>query len=75
MLVSNFNNVNNVQGTGSTIMQVTPGGQASVFATVPSLGGACPGGIGLTTAELGAARALRLNAREPGVAAGRPSLR
>jgi hypothetical protein len=50
VLVSNFNNVNNVQGTGSTIMQVTPGGQASVFATVPSLGGACPGGIGLTTA-------------------------
>jgi hypothetical protein len=50
VLVSNFNDANNVQGTGSTIVQVTPGGKQSVFATVPSLGGACPGGIGLTTA-------------------------
>jgi hypothetical protein len=50
VLVSNFNNAANAQGTGSTIVQVTPGGRQSVFATVPSLGGACPGGIGLTTA-------------------------
>lgn len=50
VLVSNFNDAANVQGTGSTIMQVTPGGQASVFATVRHLGGACPGGVGLTTA-------------------------
>jgi hypothetical protein len=50
VLVSNFNNAANVQGTGSTIMQVTPGGRASVFATVPHLGSACPGGVGLTTA-------------------------
>jgi hypothetical protein len=50
VLVSNFNNAANTQGTGSTIVQVTPGGRQSVFATVPNLGGACPGGIGLTTA-------------------------
>ena len=50
VLVSNFNNKANAQGTGSTIMQVTPRGRASVFATVPRLGGACPGGVGLTTA-------------------------
>ena len=50
VLVSNFNNAANTQGTGSTIVQVTPGGRASVFATVGNLGGACPGGVGLTTA-------------------------
>ncbi len=50
VLVSNFNNKANAQGTGSTIVQVSPGGRQSVFATVPSLGRACPGGIGLTTA-------------------------
>ena len=50
VLVSNFNDAANVQGTGSTIVQVTPGGQASVFATVGNLHGACPGGVGLTTA-------------------------
>ena len=43
VLVSNFNNAANAQGTGSTIVQVTPGGHQSVFATVPHLGGACPG--------------------------------
>jgi hypothetical protein len=50
VLVSNFNNVANVQGTGTTIVQVTPGGQASLFAQIGNLGGACPGGVGLTTA-------------------------
>src|SRR5262249_16367152 len=50
VLVSNFNNAANAQGTGSTIVQVTPGGQQSVFATVGHLGSACPGGVGLTTA-------------------------
>src|SRR5690242_11895838 len=49
VLVSNFNNAANAQGTGSTIVQVTPGGQQSVFATVGHLGRACPGGVGLTT--------------------------
>jgi hypothetical protein len=52
VLVSNFNNSANAQGTGSTIMQVSPWGSARLFAQIPSSGlpGACPGGIGLTTA-------------------------
>jgi hypothetical protein len=53
-LVSNFNNKENQQGTGSTIVQVSPaGGTPSLFAeiTTASLHGkSCPGGIGLTTA-------------------------
>jgi hypothetical protein len=57
-LVSNFNNVSNEQGTGTTIVQIPPRGNdgtpgdASVFAQVnPSaLPGPCPGGVGLTTA-------------------------
>jgi hypothetical protein len=52
VLISNFNNKKNLQGTGRTIVQITPGGQLSVFAKIrPNhLPGACPGGIGLTTA-------------------------
>jgi hypothetical protein len=52
ILVSNFNNKKNLQGTGTTIMQISPKGRASVFATLaPSnLHGSCPGGVGLTTA-------------------------
>jgi hypothetical protein len=50
ILVSNFNDKGNVQGTGTTIMEVTPSGKARVFATInPRLAG-CPGGVGLTTA-------------------------
>jgi uncharacterized protein (TIGR03118 family) len=43
ILVSNFNNSQNLQGTGSTIMRITPNGQTSVFFQGPQ-------GIGLTTA-------------------------
>jgi uncharacterized protein (TIGR03118 family) len=43
LLVSNFNDSGNAQGTGSTIVQITPQGQQSVFFS----GGA---GLGLTTA-------------------------
>lgn len=52
VLVSNFNNSSNLQGTGSTIVQVSPGGNVSVFASLSgaSLAGPCPGGVGLTTA-------------------------
>ena len=52
VLVSNFNNFNNLQGTGSTIVEVSPSGQQTVFAQItPSdLTGPCPGGVGLTTA-------------------------
>jgi hypothetical protein len=50
VLVSNFNDQANVQGTGTTIVQVTPSGQVSLFARInPALAG-CPGGVGLTTA-------------------------
>ena len=52
VLVSNFNNSNNLQGTGSTIDEISPDGIVTVFATLgPStLPGSCPGGVGLTTA-------------------------
>jgi len=52
VLISNFNNRKNLQGTGRTIVQITPGGKLSVFAKIrPNhLPGPCPGGIGLTTA-------------------------
>jgi hypothetical protein len=43
ILVSNFNDSNNIQGTGTTIVKVTPGGIASVFFQGPK-------GLGLTTA-------------------------
>jgi hypothetical protein len=48
VLVSNFNDKTNAQGTGTTIVQVSPGGKASLFASVTDR--ACPGGVGLTTA-------------------------
>jgi hypothetical protein len=34
ILVSNFNNSKNLQGTGTTIMQVTPNKKVSVFAHI-----------------------------------------
>src|SRR5690348_16560239 len=52
ILVSNFNNINNLQGTGTTIMEVSPTGMVHTFAQIDasSLPGACLGGVGLTTA-------------------------
>jgi len=50
VLVSNFNDGANVQGTGTTIVQVTPHGQVSLFTQIGNLGNRCPGGVGLTTA-------------------------
>ncbi len=52
ILVSNFNNKQNRQGTGSTIVDVAPNGTVSVFAQIDAkrLPGPCPGGVGLTTA-------------------------
>lgn len=52
VLVSNFNNTQNQQGTGTTIVQVSPSHQVSLFAQINAadLPGACPGGVGLTTA-------------------------
>jgi hypothetical protein len=52
LLVSNFNDKANDQGTGTTIEQMTTAGKRSLFATLnaKSLPGSCPGGVGLTTA-------------------------
>jgi len=50
ILVSNFNNSSNLQGTGTTIVQISPGGALSVFAQIPQNLAGCPGGVGLTTA-------------------------
>ncbi len=43
VLVSNFNNSSNSQGTGTTIVSVTPGGQQNLFFQGPA-------GLGLSTA-------------------------
>jgi len=52
ILVSNFNNSANQQGTGSTIVQISPTGAVQLFAQINAkkLPGSCPGGVGLTTA-------------------------
>jgi hypothetical protein len=52
VLVSNFNAASNLQGTGTTIMQVDPRtGIASIFAQIsPASVPGCTGGVGLTTA-------------------------
>ena len=51
VLVDNFNNAGNLQGTGTTIVDYRPGTNAvSVFATIPKTLAGCPGGVGLSTA-------------------------
>jgi hypothetical protein len=52
VLVSNFNNSKNLQGTGTTIVEISPHGKRTLFAhiTAGMLPGSCPGGVGLTTA-------------------------
>ena len=51
VLVTNFNNISNLQGTGTTIVAYSPiTGNARLFANLPSNLAACPGGVGLTTA-------------------------
>jgi hypothetical protein len=52
ILISNFNNSANLQGTGTTIVDVAPDGSFGVFAQIDpdALPGQCPGGVGLTTA-------------------------
>jgi hypothetical protein len=51
-LVSNYNSKSNVQGTGTTLVQVSPAGSLHLFANLARLpaGLSCPGGVGLTTA-------------------------
>jgi DNA-binding beta-propeller fold protein YncE len=52
ILISNFNNWQNLQGTGTTIVEVARNGAVTQFAALSasSLPGPCPGGVGLTTA-------------------------
>lgn len=52
ILISNFNAASNLQGTGTTLVEMTPSGTSSQFAQIDPahLPGACPGGVGLTTA-------------------------
>ncbi len=53
ILVSNFNNSGNLQGTGTTIVDVSPDlSSVTQFARIDpaALPGLCPGGVGLTTA-------------------------
>jgi hypothetical protein len=51
VLVDNFNNASNMQGTGGTIITYRPSTkQMSTFATIPRDLKGCPGGIGLSTA-------------------------
>jgi len=51
VLVDNFNNSSNLQGTGGTIIDYNPSTRAtSLFVKLPQNLPQCPGGIGLTTA-------------------------
>jgi hypothetical protein len=51
VLVDNFNNMSNLQGTGTTIIAYKPTSKkTSLFARLPATLPQCPGGIGLTTA-------------------------
>ena len=52
LLISNFNNKTAGQGTGTTLVQISPSGHRWLFANISasSLPGSCPGGVGLTTA-------------------------
>ena len=51
VLIDNFNDLTNLQGLGTTIVDYNPTTkQTTLFASVPRHLPACPGGIGLTTA-------------------------
>jgi hypothetical protein len=51
VLVDNFNNISNLQGTGTTIVGFRPSTHDTyLFAKLPQSLAQCPGGVGLTTA-------------------------
>ena len=51
VLVDNFNNISNLQGTGTTIVGFRPGTRDTyLFAKLPQNLAQCPGGVGLSTA-------------------------
>lgn len=51
VLVDNFNDISNLQGTGTTIIRYRPSTkETKLFAQIPKTLKDCPGGVGLTTA-------------------------
>jgi hypothetical protein len=76
ILVSNFNNSSNLQGRGTTIVQISPSGTVSLFAQVDpnQLPGPCPGGVGLTSALVALRSCLPkvIDCTNPTVTAGDP---
>jgi hypothetical protein len=53
VLVDNFNDLSNLQGQGTTIIDYNPSTkQTTLFAKLPRHLPACPGGVGLTTAMI-----------------------
>ena len=51
VLIDNFNNISNLQGTGTTIVDYSPATRkTAVVAKLPRQLDGCPGGVGLTTA-------------------------
>src|SRR5215472_12137863 len=51
VLVDNFNNLSNLQGTGTTIVDYSPSSHKTfTFAKLPQDLAQCPGGVGLTSA-------------------------
>ena len=51
VLVDNFNNLSNLQGTGTTIVDYSPSTHKTfTFAKLPQNFAQCPGGVGMTTA-------------------------
>jgi len=51
VLIDNFNNLSNLQGTGTTIVDYSPATKKTkLFAKIPQHLPQCPGGVGLSTA-------------------------
>jgi len=51
VLVDNFNDISNLQGTGTTIVDYSPSTKhTTLFANIPKKLDQCPGGVGLSTA-------------------------
>ncbi len=51
VLIDNFNNLSNLQGLGTTIIDYNPATKSTkTFAEIPAHIAKCPGGVGLTTA-------------------------
>jgi hypothetical protein len=51
VLIDNFNNISNLQGTGTTIIDYSPASRkTTLIAKLPQRSTACPGGVGLSTA-------------------------